>query len=171
MQQTFLEVKLGILHSTNIIKVRESVFLSPLQPHKCVWFEINRSGVPEPPASLRWCNLEQIIFLSLWFLGCTLGQMNIAYSAYILQSLWHPAELMGVKVSESMYMLVIIHITLSKDPWLKSLQYGSTDSCLLLPAHSKMTGKKWDIKSTGHLPTISTALPRESTQKRKNSAV
>ena len=69
---------------------------------------------------------------------------------------------MGVKVSESMYKLVIIRITtLSKDPWLKSLQYGSTDSfnSLPLPAPFKTHRKETDIKPTGHLPTISTAFP------------
>ena len=74
---------------------------------------------------------------------------------------------MGVKVSESMHMLVIIHITtLSKDPWLKSLQYGSTDSfnSLPLPApfkiHRKETDKtNWSSAALPLATRVETRLP------------
>lgn len=167
---------MGILLSfhKHLSKVRESVFLSPLQLHECViWNQQVWLGV----SALLWVDviLSKSFFWAFGSSAVHWDKPNIAYPAYILQSLWDPAELMGVKVSESMHMLVIIHITtLSKAPWLKSLQYGSTDSfnSLPLPAPFKIHRKETDTKPTGHLPTISTAFPESPWhKKRKNSAV
>lgn len=143
------------------------MFLSSLQPHECViWNQQVWLGVS------ALLSVDVILSKSFfWAFGSSAvhwDKPNIAYPAYILQSLWDPAELMGVKVSESMHMLVIIHITtLSKDPWLKSLQYGSTDSfnSLPLPAPFKIHRKETEKTNWSSAYNLN-SFPRESmTQK------
>lgn len=118
-----------------------------------------------PSSTLNWWNLEQItsFFWALVFSTETLGTSQMLPPSLLSRVLVRPSRVNGCEsISKSLHMLAVIYIiTPSQDPWLKSLEYGSTDSfnSLPLPAPFKMHRREMNIKPVGHLPTISTAFP------------